>query len=57
VFPEVFSVSDSGSKSMEGGSKPGVGWGLTSGESFDDRCMFIKYRGESCIVCNQETAK
>ena len=42
VFPEVFSVSDSRSKSMEGRSKPGVGWGLTSGEFCDYRCMFIK---------------
>ena len=42
VFPEVFSVADSRSKSTEGRSKPGVGWGLTSGEFRDDRCMFIK---------------
>jgi len=42
VFPEVFSMSDSRSKSTEGRSKPGVGWGLTSGEFCDDRCMFIK---------------
>ena len=32
VFPEVFSVSDSRSKSTEGRSKPVVGWGLTCGE-------------------------
>ena len=32
VFPEVFSVSDSRSKSTEGRSKSGVGCGLTSGE-------------------------
>jgi len=29
AFPEVFSVADSRSKSTEGRSKPGVGWGLT----------------------------
>ena len=33
-------MSDSSSKSTEGRSKPGVGWGLTSGEFCDDRCMF-----------------
>jgi len=42
VFQEVFSVLDNRSKSAEGRSKPGVGWGLTSGEFYDDRCMFIK---------------
>ena len=42
AFPEVFSVSDSRSKSTEGRSKRGVGWGLTSGEFSDDGCMFIK---------------
>jgi len=42
AFPEVFSVVDSRSKSTEGRSKSGVGWGLTSGEFSDDRCMFIK---------------
>ena len=42
AFPEVFSVADSRSKSTDGRSKPGVGWGLTSGEFSDDRCMFIK---------------
>ena len=42
AFPEAFSVADSRSKSTEGMSKPGVGWGLTSGEFSDDRCMFIK---------------
>jgi len=41
-FPEVFSVAGSRSKSTEGRSKPGVGWGLTSGEFSDDGCMFIK---------------
>ena len=38
MFPEVFSVSDSRSKSME----DRVGWGLMLGEFCDDRCMFIK---------------
>ena len=42
ALPEVFSVAHSRSKSTEGRSKPGVGWGLTSGEFSDDRCMFIK---------------
>jgi len=42
VFPEVFIVADSRSKNTEGRSKRGVGWGLTSGELRDDRCMFIK---------------
>jgi len=42
TFPKVFSTADSRSKSMQGRSKPGVGWGLTSGEFSDDRCMFIK---------------
>jgi len=42
AFPEVFSMADSRSKSTEGRSKSGVGWGLTSGEFRDDRCMFIK---------------
>ena len=42
AFPEVFSLADSRSKSTEGRSKLGVGWGLTSGEFSDDRCVFIK---------------
>jgi len=42
AFPAVFSVADSRSKSTEGRSKPGVGWGLTSGEFSDDGCVFIK---------------
>jgi len=44
AFPEAFSVADSRprSKSTEGRSKPGVGWGLTSGEFSDDGCVFIK---------------
>jgi len=42
VFPEVFSVADSRSKSTEGRSKPGVGWRSTSGEFGDGRCMFVK---------------
>ena len=32
VFPEFFGVADSRSKSMQGRSKPGVGWGPTPGE-------------------------
>ena len=39
AFPEIFSMADSRSKSTEGSSKPAVGWGLTSGEFSDDRCM------------------
>ena len=42
VFPEGFSVANNRSKSMEGRSKSGIGWGLTSGEFSDDRCMFLK---------------
>jgi len=42
VFPEVFGVADGRSESTDGRSKPGVGWGLTSGEFDDDRCMFIE---------------
>jgi len=42
AFPEVFSMATSRSKSTEGRSKPPVGWGLTSGEFSDDRCMFVK---------------
>jgi len=37
VFPEVFGMADSRSESMEGRSKPEVGWRLTSGEFGDDR--------------------
>jgi len=42
AFPEVYSMADSRPKRTEGRSKPGVGWGLTSGEFRDDRCIFIK---------------
>jgi len=42
TFPELFGMVDVRSKSTEGGSKPGVGWRLTSGEFGDDRCMFIE---------------
>ena len=35
-------MADSRSESMEGRSKRGVEWRLTSGEFGDDRCMFIE---------------
>jgi len=37
TFPEVFGMADGRSESTKGGSKPGVGWRLTSGEFGDDR--------------------
>jgi len=42
VLPEVFGMADRRSESMEGRSKPWVGWRLTSGKFGDDRCMFIQ---------------
>jgi len=56
VFPEVFSMTDSGSKSTESRSKPWVGWRLTFGEFCNHGSMFGE-QGQSGIVSNQERFK
>jgi len=57
VFLEVFSMTDSGSKSMESRSKPWVGWRLTFGEFRDHGGIFVEQRGQSGIVSSQERFK
>jgi len=57
MLPDVFGITDSRSESKKGRSKPGVGWRLTSGEFGDDRRMFIEWRGQSAVVCNQQGAE
>jgi len=57
VFPEIFCMTDSRSKNTEGRSKPWVGWRLMFGEFRNHGSIFVKQRGQSGIVSNQERFK
>jgi len=57
AFPDVFSVANFRLKSAKRGSEPRVRFRLATGEFSNNWCMFVKWKRQSGIACNQERAE